>query len=226
VPRSLRVLAERGMMRGVMPPVLTALHVPARRILLIAAAAALAVAACNTSVAPSLAPVSPSAAAVSPSPTPNIHAAPELEARLPDTLGGVAMTKLSLDGADFLSYGTSEGQTQVRSMLQQLGKGEADLLVAQAYDATGGSNDQAAIFQVKGADPAKLLTLWVAAQAAATANMVHATPVIIDGHVLTKLEDASSVPTRTSYAWSSGDAIIIVGSENETIVKEVLAKVS
>jgi hypothetical protein len=212
------------MMRGVMTSSLAAtLRTPARRILLLAGCAALALAACNTSLAPSAAPVSPSAAAVSPSATPNIHAAPDLEARLPDTLGGVAMTKFSLAGTDFLAAGSSTGQTQVRSMLQQLGKTESDLLVAQAYDATGGSNDEAAIFQVKGADPGKLLTLWVAAQSAATANMVHATPVIIDGHVLTKLEDASAVPTRVSYAWSSGDSIVIVGSSDEAIVRQVLA---
>ncbi|HYM83885.1 MAG TPA: hypothetical protein VEY67_07020 [Candidatus Dormibacteraeota bacterium] len=197
------------------------------RALVLGALVAVVVAACGSSTPSPSADVSaqPSAAAGSPSPTPDLHFAPALEARLPDAIGGVPMEKFSMSGADFMAVGSSTGQGDLQSMLQQLGKTAADLSVAETFDPTGSSSNQAAIFQVKGADPVKLLSLWVAAQSVATHDRTTVTNPLIDGHLLTRLEDRTNQPSRVSYAWSSGDSIVIVGTADEAIVREVLAKI-
>src|SRR5512135_1301277 len=57
-----------------------------------------------------LAPVGSAGASDSPAPSVDIHGAADLEARLPDQIGGTTLTKVSLTGADFLSTGTSAEQ--------------------------------------------------------------------------------------------------------------------
>ncbi len=201
-----------------------------RRLALLVAGAALVVSACAGTASPSPAPASPvpspaASAAASPSAAGDFHADRALEARLPDSIGGVAMAKMSMTGADFMAAGGSQGQSQLRTLLQELGRTDADLSVALTYDTTGTSAAQAALFQVKGADPTQLLDLWVAAQRAATNGRTLVTNVTIGGRIITRLEDTTSDPARVSYAWPSGDAIVIVSADSETIVSEVLAKV-
>jgi hypothetical protein len=175
------------------------------------------------STSPSGSPAASSAIA-SPSPTANVHAAPELEARLPDSIGGVPMSKFSMGGVDFMAGGSASGQSQLKELLQQLGKTDADLLVADTYDPTGASTDQAAIFQVKGADPTKLLDLWVAAQTAITNDKTRVSNVTVDGRQLTRLEDFTSEPSRVTYAWSSGDLIVLVAASTDAVLHELVSK--
>ncbi len=221
------------MMPPVMTVTLTLSGIVRARLVLLALAATVVAAACGSAASPS-----PSAGAVSspgasaaassgasPSPTPDYHAAPALEARLPDSIGGVAMQKISMNGADFLAAGSATGQTDLQTMLQQLGKTTADLFVAETWDPTATSQSQAAIFQVKGADPTKLLSLWVAGQVAATGKKTRVTNVTIAGQRVTRLEDFSADPSRVSYAWSSGDSIVIVGTKDESVVTQVLAAI-
>lgn len=134
------------------------------------------------------------------------------------------MSKFSLTGADFLTGGSATGKVQLQSLLQQLGRTDGDLLVADTYDPTGASTTQAALFQVRGVDGVRLLALWVAAQKAATNDQMQVTSVTVDGRQLTRLEDLSADPSRVSYAWSSGDAVVIA-SGDESIAREVLAKI-
>jgi len=196
------------------------------------ALAAIVLAACGSSSTPTPppAPTSPasspaaSAAIASPSPTANVHAAPELEARLPDSIGGVAMSKFSMGGVDFMAGGSASGQAQLKELLQQLGKTDGDLLLADTYDPTGASADQAAIFQVKGADPTKLLDLWVAAQTAITNNKTRVANVTVVGRQLTRLEDFTSEPSRVTYAWSNGDSIVIVAASTDAVLQELVSK--
>ena len=203
---------------------------------LLVTAIALGMAACSTSVAsqplaqvggtaPPAASPAASGGQASASPTPNVHVAPELEARLPDSIGGVPMSKFSMGGADFMAGGSTSGQAQLESMLQQLGRTDADLLVADTYDPTGASAEQAAIFEVKGADPARLLGLWVAAQTTITHDETRVSNVVVDGRHLTRLEDFTSEPSRVTYAWSSGDSIVIVAASTDAVLKELLAKI-
>jgi hypothetical protein len=200
---------------------------------LLVALAAIVLAACGSSPAATSSPAasaagSPAAssAVASPSPTPNVHAAPALEAKLPDSIGGVAMSKFSMGGADFLSGGTVTGKAQLKELLDQLGKTDADLLLADTYDPTGASQDQAAIFQVQGADPTKLLDLWVAAQTAITHGKTRVSNVTVGGRQLTRLEDFSSEPSRVTYAWSSGDSIMIVAASTDAVLQELVSKMA
>jgi hypothetical protein len=192
-------------------------------------AAVLTLAACGSAPAsPSPAtspPSSPSAAAGSPSPTPNDHGAPALEARLADKIGGTTMSKLSLTGADFLAIGPEAGRTQLQALLQQLGHTTVDLQVAESYDPTGSQAAKEAIFEVKGADPVRLLALWVSAQQAATANRTVVTNATIGGRTLTRLEDQSQAPAAVSYVVASGDALFIVATTDESLVLEVVGKI-
>ena len=75
------------------------------------------------------------------------HADPELEALLPTTLGGVALTVESQAGTDL-----STQSAAFDAFLASLGKTRADFTLASAY-AQGGLKAEVGAWRVKGADP-------------------------------------------------------------------------
>src|SRR5262245_22820194 len=79
------------------------------------------------------------------------HADPELEALLPTTLGGVALTIESQAGPDL---GTKSGALD--KFLTSLGTAAADLTLASAYS-HGELKAEVGAWRVKGADTALLL---------------------------------------------------------------------
>ncbi len=187
-------------------------------ILLAAGLLALATAACGTSFP--LASPSPS-----PSPTPNIHGVPALESRLPDTIGGTALSKLSLTGAEFLATGTDTNRSQVMSMLGALSATPQDLAVATAHDPNGQLSFEEGIFQVKGAPPDRLLQQWVASQQEAMHGSLEVSNTTVAGLAVTKVVDASVSLGGTTYALAKGDAIYLIVADDQSLLTEALGKV-
>lgn len=209
----------------------------------IAAVAALltALAACNAAASPSPSPSaspspsggaaasgSPSAApsvSESPEPVVDYHGAPDLEARLPDEIGGVALAKVSLTGPDFMKLGTPTGQGQMTSLLTELGRTPDDLAVAEAYDPSQILTFKEGLFRVAGADTVQLLGLWVASQQAAESNRLQVSNTTVSGRDLTRITDPSIDVGGTTYAFAEGDTLWLIATDDQALLEEALAKV-
>lgn len=200
----------------------------------------LAVAACGSTASPAAPSVSSSpaaspaalgAASASPSPaasaavspSPNLHGAPELEALLPDTIGTTTLSKFSLAGPDFFSTGTAKNQAQLASLLDELGASQDDLRVAEAHDPQGALVFQEGIFQVKGADGTKLLTLWIAQQQAAMNQTLKVSKTTVGGRAMTLLLDPARPVGGSTYAIAIGDSIYLVSADDQALVVEAVA---
>ena len=129
-----------------------------------------------------------------------MNADKDLEAILPSEIGGVALTKLSMTGEQFLDDAGSEDLAQ---MVQGLGKAPSDLSVA-----FGGTASIVMIaFRVKGVDASTIYNAVIASQEAEDVGDI--TDVSIAGKSAKKLIDSTQT---TSYLYLTGDAVVTVTS--------------
>jgi predicted small lipoprotein YifL len=161
----------------------------------------------------------------SPAPSVDLHGATDLEARLPDQIGGTTLTKVSLKGADFLSTGSSAEQGGLETMLKGLGKTTSDLSLAQEGDPSGYLVLQVGLFRVAGAASAPLLAAWVASQQAATGNTLQVSTETVSGTQVTKLTDPTKPVGGSTYAWAIGDTIALVRADDPKLLDEAVSKV-
>ena len=122
----------------------------------------------------------------------------DLEAILPADIGGVALTKLSMSGEDFLGDGSAEDMEQT---LRALGKQPSDLSVAFA----GNASTVLIAFRVKGVDAGTIYQAVVASQEAEDVTNIE--DVMIAGKSAKKLIDSTDT---TTYLYLTGDAVITV----------------
>jgi hypothetical protein len=162
-----------------------------------------------------------SAAVVTPEPTiaptiaaeptlvlPSFNADVDLEALLPDELGGLPTQKFSFAGADFLSNGGPETE-DFQKVLTALGKSPADLSVAIAGSTIG---QTVGAYRIRGVDAAGLLPAFIAAfQQGDTGATV--TDVSYGGKSVKK---ASSPTDETVYLYASGDVVFFAGGDAVT----------
>jgi hypothetical protein len=201
------------------------------RALVATAALATASPAPSTSAAPSggaAASASPSTGPVaSPTPVPSVdaHGASDLEALLPDEIGGVTLSKVSLTGADFLKLGDEAGQSQMSTFLAELGRTADHLTVAEAYDPAGILVFKEGLFRVAEADPVKLLDLWVASQQAATSNRLQVSNSTVAGRPLTRLTDPTREVGGSTYAFAEGDTLVLIAADDTALLEEALGKI-
>jgi len=163
----------------------------------------------------------------SPTPVPSVdsHGASDLEARLPDEIGGVALSKVSLTGADFMKLGDEAGQAQMTAFLAELGRTAGNLTVAEAYDPAGVLVFKEGLFRVAEADPVQLLDLWVASQQAATSNRLQVSNSTVAGRSVTRLTDPTREVGGTTYAFADGDTLWLIAADDTTLLEEALGKV-
>jgi len=81
--------------------------------------------------------------------------AKELEALLPDTLGGQKLTKASYKGSDFVNSNSSN--EELKTWLSSVGKSLDDVSAAFGFVASGTSGSAIFAFRVVGVDNAKLI---------------------------------------------------------------------
>lgn len=198
---------------------------------------AAAVAACGMSsgtpipTATATRPASPAASAsalapASETPEPSVdrHGVPELEAFLPASVGGVALERLSLTGADFYALGTSDNRARLDDMLDALGRTLADLAVADAGDPTGRAVLEVGVLRVAGSEPARLLSEWAASNQAVKPGRIAVTSATIDGRRLTKLVDSTRPVGGSTYAYAIGDTIFLVAADDPALLSNALAQ--
>jgi hypothetical protein len=166
----------------------------------------------------------PPVASPTDAPTPFAHGAPDLEARLPTMIGGKALTRYSYDGVTFLGTGNDQNRAQLTELLGKLGRGPADLSIAQASDPTGFLTFQEGIFRVAGTQPDVLQPAWIAAQEQATRGRLVQTEAQVAGVSLTKLVDPESDVGATTYVIPRGDSLVLIRADDTALVTEALGQ--
>lgn len=132
---------------------------------------------------------------------PSFNSDAELEAMLPDTIGGVTVVKQSLSGQDFIGLGMGGGDA-LEPLLGQLGASVDDLSVA-----IGGAGQTVVFaYRIQGVPADRIFEgLEQAMQAGGAGGEV--TQQTIAGRQVT----AVATPTETTYIYLSGDVVFIIG---------------
>jgi hypothetical protein len=144
----------------------------------------------------------------------------DLEARLPNQINGVTLTKYSLKGSTFLESGTSNSQDLI-DLLSGLGKSPNDMSVAFASDTSGTIDVQIGAFQIRGADSNALLNGFLAATKKETPEDVIAT-ANVGGKNVTTIVDPTDTESGTVYVYVSGDVLFYVLSPDAAVAGSVL----
>jgi hypothetical protein len=146
------------------------------------------------------------------------HADPELEALLPATLGGVALTVESQAGSELATNSAA-----FEGFLVSLGKSRADFSLVSAYS-LGGLRAQVGAWRVKGADPALLLPSFKIAVQASSKTPLTQTEENIAGRAITRIGDPGQLAQGPLYAFVRGDALLFVQTPERALAEEAMRK--
>jgi hypothetical protein len=153
-----------------------------------------------------------------PSPAASI-AAPELEAALPTSVGGTALSINSAVGTDVL--GNDPGSRAIAAALRAAGSSPDAFRAAQAYDPTGTIDLSITAFRVEGMAADRLQTIVIDGWLSAGGSGVKTTSTTISGRTVTQVDygDGGTTP----YIAISGDIVIIVESSSATLAAQAIA---
>lgn len=146
------------------------------------------------------------------------HAAPELEALLPASLGGVALTIESQTGTEL-----STNSAAFDTFLKTLGKTRADFTLASAY-APGGLKGAAGIWHVSGADTNALLDAFKAALQGSSNVPLTITEETIAGHPVTRIGASGELAQGPLYAFVRENMILFVQTPDPALAEEAIGK--
>jgi hypothetical protein len=146
------------------------------------------------------------------------HADPALEALLPTTLGGVALTVESQAGPELTTT-----SAPFDAFLAALGKARGDFTLASAY-AQKGLPAAVGAWRVRGADPAKLLPGFRAAIQASSATPLTSAPDELAGRPVTRIGDRGQLAQGMLYAIVRGDTILFVQTTEKRLAEEAMSK--
>ena len=146
------------------------------------------------------------------------HAAPDIEALLPQTLGGVALTIESQAGTDL-----STNSAAFASFLKTLGKTRADFNLASAY-APGGLKGAAGIWRVTGTDPTQLIDAFKVALQASSNVPLNIVEETIAGHPVTRIGAPGELAQGPLYAFARSNMILFVQTPDPALAAEAIGK--
>jgi hypothetical protein len=146
------------------------------------------------------------------------HADPELEALLPTTLGGVALTIESQAGTDLEAESAA-----FDAFLAGLGKTRADFSVASAYS-PGGLEAAVGAWRVKGADPALLLPGFKTAVQASSTTPLAKVEETLAGRAVTRIGDPGQLTQGPLYVFVRGDTLWFVQTTERALAEEAMEK--
>jgi hypothetical protein len=146
------------------------------------------------------------------------HADPELEALLPTTLGGVALTIESQAGGEL-----STQSAPFDAFLTNLGKTRADFSLASAY-APGGLKAQVGAWNVRGVDASRLLPGFEAVVQASSQTPLTVAEETIDGRKVTRIGDPGQLTQGPLYIFGRGTTLLFVQTPDRTLAEEAIGK--
>src|SRR3954469_20782933 len=126
------------------------------------------------------------------------HADPRLEALLPTTLGGAALTVESQAGPELATRSAA-----FDAFLSELGRSRADFTVASAY-AQGDLPAEVGGWRVEGADPAKLLPAFEKAVQGSSAKPLASAGEVLAGRTVLRIGGPGEMARGPLYAYVLG----------------------
>jgi len=146
------------------------------------------------------------------------HADPALEAMLPTSLGGVALTVESQAGPDLA---TDSGPFD--AFLESLGKTRADFALASAYS-HGDLRAAVGVWHVRGADRALLLPGFKGAVQASSATELTQAVETVAGREITRIGDPGQLTRGPIYVVVQGEMLIFVQTPDPALAEEAVGK--
>lgn len=168
--------------------------------------------------APSRAPSPSDNAVVPPSDEPVASAfAPELEAALPKTVGGVTLSIQSAS-ADTI-FRDDPGSRALGAQIRSLGATLADLQLAEAFDQSGTLDLSIIAFRLPNVEVAKLRAAIIDTWLSAGATGVRKQTVTLGGKELTKVDYGDT--GSPAYVYARADYVIVITTADEAVATEV-----
>jgi len=146
------------------------------------------------------------------------HADPELEALLPTTLGGVALTIESQSGTDLTTR-----SAPFDAFLASLGKTRSDFSLASAY-ASGGLRAEVGAWRVRGAETSLLLPGFKTAVQASSATPLNQAEESLAGKAVTRIGDPGQLAQGPLYIIVRGDTLLFVQTTERSLAEEAIGK--
>jgi hypothetical protein len=146
------------------------------------------------------------------------HVAPDLEAMLPKTLAGAAMSTQSTSGTAGL--GDDQTSQSLVASLAKLGKKQSDLEIAEGYDPDNNVDVQVIAFRANGVKASALGQAVLDSYLADGASGVVTTRKTISGKPVTQVDygDGGSF----DYLYEKGDVVFDVSTSDPSIAAETL----
>lgn len=162
-------------------------------------------------------------------PPPTPHADPALEAKLPDSIRAVTLTKSSFSGSSMPTTQTDQTKPTF-DLLARLGKQPADLTFAVASDPRLNVSTQAAsalplflvAYQVKGTTAEDLMAALLAVAEKYATSGVEKGTASVGGQTLTTYVDNSVPQAGTNYLVPRGDILYVIQTPDSTLAAEAL----
>ena len=144
----------------------------------------------------------------------------ELEALIPDEVGGVTLQKLSMRGTEFANSGNATDEAE--EFLRNLGVDTQDVSVAVGFGASpdGASTVAVFIFKAEGADSGRLRETFKSAVDAEQNDPLEWETVTVGG----KQVERASAPKNNGQVniYVSGDTLYFVATTHEEDAAEIL----
>ena len=148
-------------------------------------------------------------------PVADSHDAPDVEAVLPTSVNGVDLQVQSVTGDKLMS--DDEWSTTVTAFLTSLGKTPPDLKWGQSYDPTDSLNGSFEVYNLAGADPAKLKDTLVAAWKTVYPTL-KTTDLTIADQKMTRVDVTDQGETSTSFVFVRDGHVYNFTTDDQALV--------
>jgi len=138
----------------------------------------------------------------------------DLEALIPDTVGGLTMQKLSMRGSEFL-LGEDPDPATV-TFLEDLGVSPSDVSVAFGFSQDG--SVVMVLFRAEGADSGQLLSGFKQASGASAESPMEWSSATVAGKQVEVANDGAS----TTYLYAMDDILVFLATADSAAAEEVL----
>lgn len=153
------------------------------------------------------------------------HADPEIEALLPETLGGVALTRESQRGSEL-----SQQSSALEEFLADVGGTLDEFTLASAYSRSGDLEAQVGAWRIPGADSARLMPGFIESIQASSTTKLTISEISLGGHDVTQIGVSGQLTQGPLYAYVKGnpilksDTILFVQTPDPALALEALSK--
>ena len=147
--------------------------------------------------------------------------AADLEALIPDEVGGLVLQKASMQGSEFLSSGESDAATQ--KFLEDLGVDPEDVAVAFGFGFSADGTVAVFVFRADGADTDRLVSVFKEATDSDRESPLAWESTSVGGKDVERAVDPES-GNAIDYLYARDDVLFLVTASAEDVATEALEK--